>query len=79
MGFRGIPSADVIFDDVQVPQENLVVGAGGFRQLFSIFSIERLGNATMSLAIAQAPSIAPSRMCRSGGSSASRSSVPPCR
>ncbi len=54
MGFRGIPSADVIFDDVQVPDENLVVGAGGFRQLFQIFSIERLGNTTMSLAIAQA-------------------------
>ena len=44
----------MIFDDVRVPQENLVVGPGGFRQLFSIFSIERLGNATMSLAIAQA-------------------------
>ncbi len=55
MGFRGIPSADVIFDDVQVPAENLVVGAGGgFRQLFTAFSIERMGNATMSLAIAQA-------------------------
>jgi alkylation response protein AidB-like acyl-CoA dehydrogenase len=54
MGFRGIPSADVIFDDVRVPDENLVVGPGGFRQLFQIFSIERLGNTTMSLAIAQA-------------------------
>jgi alkylation response protein AidB-like acyl-CoA dehydrogenase len=37
-----------------VPAENLVVGAGGFRKLFTSFSIERLGNATMSLAIAQA-------------------------
>jgi len=54
MGFRGIPSADVIFDDVEVPEENLLVGAGGFRQLFTAFSIERLGNATMSLAIGQA-------------------------
>jgi alkylation response protein AidB-like acyl-CoA dehydrogenase len=54
MGFRGIPSADVIFDDVAVPAENLLVGAGGFRRLFSLFSIERLGNATMSLAIGQA-------------------------
>jgi len=54
MGFRGIPSADVIFDDVVVPVANLVVPAGGFGQLFKGFSIERLGNATMSLAIGQA-------------------------
>jgi alkylation response protein AidB-like acyl-CoA dehydrogenase len=55
MGFRGIPSADVRFDDVVVPAENLVVGAGaGFASLFKAFSIERLGNSTMSLAIGQA-------------------------
>jgi butyryl-CoA dehydrogenase len=54
MGFRGIPSADVIFDDVEVPAENVLIGPGGFRQLFTAFSIERLGNATMSLAIGQA-------------------------
>ena len=54
MGFRGIPSADMFFDDVAVPAENLVIGAGGFGRLFEAFSIERLGNATMSLAIGQA-------------------------
>jgi alkylation response protein AidB-like acyl-CoA dehydrogenase len=54
MGFRGIPSADIIFEDAHVPAENLLVGAGRFRDLFRGFSIERLGNATMSLAIAQA-------------------------
>jgi butyryl-CoA dehydrogenase len=54
MGWRGIPSADLYFDDVRVPASNLVVGAGGFRDLFGVFSIERLGNATMSLAIGQA-------------------------
>ncbi len=54
MGFRGIPSADVIFDDVEVPEENLLVGPGGFRRLFTAFSIERLGNSTMSLALGQA-------------------------
>jgi alkylation response protein AidB-like acyl-CoA dehydrogenase len=54
MGFRGIPSADVIFDDVEVPEANLLVPAGGFRRLFTAFNIERLGNATMSLAIGQA-------------------------
>jgi alkylation response protein AidB-like acyl-CoA dehydrogenase len=54
MGFRGIPSSDVIFDDVWVPKENLVVPAGSFGKLFGVFSIERLGNTTMSLAIGQA-------------------------
>ena len=54
MGFRGIPSADIRFDDVIVPAENLVVGPGEFGKLFRAFSIERLGNSTMSLAIGQA-------------------------
>ena len=54
MGFRGIPSADIFFDDVRVPADNLIVGPGGFRDLFTAFSIERLGNSTMSLAIGQA-------------------------
>jgi len=53
MGFRGVASADLYFDDVRIPVENMIVGKGGFRQLFTAFSIERLGNATMSLAIGQ--------------------------
>jgi butyryl-CoA dehydrogenase len=54
MGFRGIVSADMYFDDVCVPAENIVVSAGGgFRQLMEAFDLERCGNATMSLAIAQ--------------------------
>jgi alkylation response protein AidB-like acyl-CoA dehydrogenase len=53
MGFHGIASADMYFDDVRVPAENVIIEAGGFRKLFSAFSIERLGNATMSLAIGQ--------------------------
>ncbi|WP_199286797.1 acyl-CoA dehydrogenase family protein [Nocardioides houyundeii] len=54
MGFRGIPSADLYFDNVEVPLENVVVPAGSFGKLFGIFSIERMGNTTMSLAIGQA-------------------------
>lgn len=53
MGFRTVPSADMYFDDVTVPRENVIV-EGGFSKLFEVFSIERLGNATMSLAVAQA-------------------------
>jgi len=54
MGFRGIPSCEIFFDDVEVPQADVVVPAGSFGKLFETFSIERLGNATMSLAIGQA-------------------------
>jgi alkylation response protein AidB-like acyl-CoA dehydrogenase len=54
MGFRGIPSADISFDGVAVPAEDVLVGPGRFRDLFGCFSIERLGNTTMSLALGQA-------------------------
>lgn len=53
MGFRGISSADIYLDKVEVPVENIVVPAGGFRQLMEAFDLERCGNTTMSLAIAQ--------------------------
>ncbi len=52
MGFHGIPSADMFFDGVRVPEGNLIVT--GFKSLFNAFSIERLGNTTMSVAIGQA-------------------------
>ncbi len=53
MGFRGIPSADIYLDKVEVPAANIVVPAGGFRKLMEAFDLERCGNTTMSLAIAQ--------------------------
>ncbi|HVC29988.1 MAG TPA: acyl-CoA dehydrogenase family protein [Steroidobacteraceae bacterium] len=54
MGFRGVPSADMFLDDVRVPAANIVVrSGGGFRKLMEAFDLERCGNATMSLAIAQ--------------------------
>jgi butyryl-CoA dehydrogenase len=52
MGFRGIPSADMFFDNVTVPTANVIVPAGGFRKLMEAFDLERCGNATMSTAIA---------------------------
>jgi butyryl-CoA dehydrogenase len=54
MGWRGVHSADMFFDDVTVPLENIIIEEGGFKRLFTAFSIERLGNSTNSLAIAQA-------------------------
>ena len=53
MGFRGIPSADMFFDDVEISTSNIVVPAGGFKQLMEAFDLERCGNTTMSLACAQ--------------------------
>ena len=50
MGFRGVPSSDIYFDNVHVQVANLVVPAGGFKKLMSAFDLERCGNATMALA-----------------------------
>ena len=49
MGFRGVPSADIFFDGVEVPIENMIVPAGGFSKLMEAFDLERCGNATMAL------------------------------
>ncbi|HEX7783023.1 MAG TPA: acyl-CoA dehydrogenase family protein [Sphingobium sp.] len=49
MGFRGVPSSDLNFDDCEVPVDNIIVPAGGFKQLMEAFDLERCGNATMSL------------------------------
>ncbi len=50
MGFRGVPSSDIFFDNVTVPSENIIVPAGGFKKLMEAFDLERCGNATMALA-----------------------------
>ncbi len=49
MGFRGVPSSDIFFDNAEVPAGNIVVPAGGFKQLMEAFDLERCGNATMAL------------------------------
>ena len=50
MGFRGVPSSDLYFDQCRVPLANVIVPAGGFKQLMEAFDLERCGNATMALA-----------------------------
>lgn len=54
LGFRGIPTADYAIEDVKVPGENIIIGAGGFAKLMSAFGLERCGNATQSLGVAAA-------------------------
>jgi alkylation response protein AidB-like acyl-CoA dehydrogenase len=41
-------------DDVRVPAENILVSENGFRQMLSVFNVERLGNSARSLALGQA-------------------------
>lgn len=41
------------FDDCEVPVENILVEEDGFRKLFTLFNIERIGNATRALSLAQ--------------------------
>ena len=53
MGWRGIASADMFFDNAEVPVENIIVPAGGFKKLMEAFDLERCGNTTMSLACGQ--------------------------
>ena len=52
MGLRGMPSCDLIFEDVRVPKANLVVKPGEFTKLMTTFDIERCGNAAMCLGVA---------------------------
>jgi len=51
-GLRGMPSCDLIFEDVRVPKENVVIGPGQFRNLMTTFDLERCGNAAMCLGVA---------------------------
>ncbi len=53
MGFRSTHHADIFLDGVRVPASQIVVPAGGFRKLMESFDLERCGNTTMSLGLAQ--------------------------
>lgn len=52
MGLRGMPSCDLVFEDVRVPKKNVVLPAGEFSKLMLTFDIERCGNAAMCLGVA---------------------------
>jgi butyryl-CoA dehydrogenase len=52
MGFRGVSTADIFLDGVELPADHVVVAAGGFSKLMEAFDLERCGNATMCLGLA---------------------------
>jgi len=45
--------AELHFDEVYVPAENVLLGAGGFKRQIAGFNVERLGNSARSLALAR--------------------------
>ncbi len=53
LGFRGVGSADMFFDAVEIAPGDVLAPAGGFKKLMQAFDLERCGNTTMSLAVAQ--------------------------
>ncbi|WP_176593989.1 acyl-CoA dehydrogenase family protein [Sphingobium sp. EM0848] len=52
LGCRGMPHGEVILTDCRVPKENVVRGAGHFRELMTGFNMERLHNSIFSLSLA---------------------------
>lgn len=55
MGLRGIPESELIFEDCEVPEENIVVcdRKEGFKKLMNGYNAQRIGAGTVSLGIAQ--------------------------
>ncbi len=56
MGLRGIPEAELIFQDCEVPSENVVVmgdGNEGFKKLMYGYNAQRIGASAVALGIAQ--------------------------
>ena len=43
--------SQLYFDDVEIPKENVLLGAGGFKKQISGFNVERLGNAARAVAV----------------------------
>lgn len=55
MGLRGIPEAELIFEDCEVPATNLVVRdpKDGFKKLMNGYNAQRIGASAVALGIAQ--------------------------
>jgi alkylation response protein AidB-like acyl-CoA dehydrogenase len=55
MGLRGIPEAELIFDNCEVPAANLVVrdAKDGFKKLMNGYNAQRIGASSVALGIAQ--------------------------
>jgi butyryl-CoA dehydrogenase len=54
VGTRGLPHGEMRLEDCRVPKVNLIRGPGHFADIMMAFNIERVHNATLSLALAEA-------------------------
>jgi butyryl-CoA dehydrogenase len=54
LGDRGIPHGGLIMEDVVIPEENVIRGAGHFAEVMRAFNMERLHNASISLGYMEA-------------------------
>ncbi len=56
MGLRGIPETELIFEDCEVPKENVVVRGNGnesFKSLMNGYNAQRVGASSVALGLAQ--------------------------
>lgn len=53
LGSRPVPRSEIIFDNCEVPVENILTPAGSFRRMIEVFNGERIHNATLALGMAQ--------------------------
>jgi len=49
----GEPNAALYFDNCRVPQKYVLLSEQGFKKLIQVFNVERLGNSSRSLAVAE--------------------------
>jgi alkylation response protein AidB-like acyl-CoA dehydrogenase len=54
VGLRGMPMAEVVFEDCRVPRENLLGReGGGYEVFFKSFDLTRIGNAAKAIGLAE--------------------------
>jgi len=51
IGYRGVPMANVYFDEIQVPPENVLADSGGFRRILEGLNFARLEAASLGVGI----------------------------
>ena len=52
MGMRGIPETEVLFEDMEIPAERVLMPPRGFADLMNAYNSQRVGAATVALGIA---------------------------
>ncbi len=53
MGLRGIPETEVLFEDLEIPQDRVLLPPRGFGDLINAYNSQRVGAGTVALGLAQ--------------------------